>query len=103
MRKEVKIVLAVLAIIIVLILAFIFSNPIKKPMDKINNTLNTPSCTQDSDCVPSSCCHASSCVAKSSTPDCADKFCTQVCQPGTLDCGQASCGCVNNQCQMELK
>jgi hypothetical protein len=55
-------------------------------------------CTTDDDCVPSTCCHADSCVPKGEAPSCDDTFCTAVCEPGTLDCNQGSCKCINNKC-----
>ena len=56
-------------------------------------------CTVDSDCVPSLCCHASDAVAKDSAPDCGGVFCTEECQPGTLDCGQGVVSCVSGECK----
>jgi len=56
------------------------------------------SCTADSECVPVSCCHARSCVSVSEKPACNGIRCTQSCEPDTLDCGQAHCGCVENKC-----
>lgn len=60
-------------------------------------------CSIDSDCVPASCCHPNSCVAKEQAPQCKGIMCTQVCEPGTLDCGQGSCICENNKCEAVLK
>ncbi len=57
-------------------------------------------CTQASDCVASSCCHASSCIPKDQASDCSGTFCSLECKPGTLDCNQGACGCVNNKCQI---
>ncbi len=58
------------------------------------------SCTADVECVAASCCHARSCVSVSEKPVCSGIRCTQSCEPGTLDCGQARCGCVENKCVM---
>ena len=55
-------------------------------------------CQIDSDCVPAQCCHSTSCVSKENAPDCSMIFCTQECKPDTLDCGQGSCKCQENQC-----
>lgn len=55
-------------------------------------------CESDADCVPASCCHPFSCVNAGAAPDCSGVFCTQECRPGSLDCGQGSCSCVNNKC-----
>lgn len=67
----------------------------------IENTNN--SCVSDSDCVASSCCHASSCVNLDYAPSCKGIMCSMVCSPGTLDCGQASCGCVTGKCSVVAK
>mgnify|MGYP006929348154 CR=1 FL=1 len=56
-------------------------------------------CSIDADCVKATCCHASSCVNIENAPDCSGIYCSQECQPGTLDCGQGSCGCVNKKCE----
>ncbi len=55
-------------------------------------------CEADSDCVQDSCCHATACISIENKPDCVGVACTQICEPGTLDCGYGSCKCVNNQC-----
>src|SRR3989338_98369 len=55
-------------------------------------------CYSDSDCVPAQACHASGCVIKSQAPNSSGIFCTQECAPGTLDCGQGSCECINKKC-----
>jgi len=60
-------------------------------------------CYRDEDCVPSTCCHPNSCVIKASAPNCSDKFCTQECKSGTLDCDQASCGCISGKCGVLFK
>ena len=70
-------------------------------MPKKNITLG--SCTSDSDCVPASCCHPSSCIAKEQAPQCKGIMCSQVCEPGTLDCMQGSCICENNQCKTTIE
>ena len=55
-------------------------------------------CEVDGDCVPASCCHSSSCVPASESPNCSGLFCTSVCEPGTLDCGQGECSCIKGKC-----
>ena len=57
-------------------------------------------CLADGDCVPATCCHATDAVNKDYAPDCAGIFCTQVCEPGTIDCGQGEVGCVDGECQV---
>lgn len=56
-------------------------------------------CSADSDCVPATCCHASEAVPLAEAPDCSDIFCTTVCEPGTIDCGQGEIKCVNGKCE----
>lgn len=56
-----------------------------------------PECDEDSDCVPAQCCHAADCIIKEKRTDCSNVFCTQVCLPGTIDCG-GSCACVYGRC-----
>ncbi len=59
-------------------------------------------CSVDSDCVPATCCHPSQCVPASMAPDCSGVFCTQECRPGTLDCGQGQCRCMEGKCTAEI-
>jgi putative hemolysin len=69
--------------------------------DKVENTANeTLRCVSDSDCVPAECCHPVSCVNHNFQTNCAERFCTMECRPGTLDCGQGSCGCVDGICSV---
>ena len=96
MKKEVIIALIVILIILAGIWQF---NSLKNISDVDKNR----ECVKDSDCVPASCCHASSCVAINMKPDCSDVFCTQSCEPETLDCGQGSCKCLKNKCSAVLK
>lgn len=56
-------------------------------------------CAKDEDCTKDACCHAKGCVSLEKAPKCEDIFCSQECAPGTLDCGQGSCKCVNNKCE----
>jgi len=60
-------------------------------------------CASDSDCIPASCCHPNSCVVKEQAPQCEGIICSQVCEPGTLDCMQGSCICENNQCSTTIE
>ena len=59
------------------------------------------SCQTDEDCIPATCCHPSTCVNKTYQPDCKGIFCSMVCAPNTMDCGQGRCVCVENTCQVE--
>ena len=65
--------------------------------------LNDKACSQDSDCVKASCCHATDVVNKENAPDCKGIMCTQVCEPGTLDCGQGQKKCLENICTAILE
>jgi putative hemolysin len=58
-------------------------------------------CQSVNDCVPEFCCHSSTCVDLEHKPNCTDIFCTQECMPGTMDCGQGHCVCLNNTCKVE--
>jgi hypothetical protein len=75
----------------------------KKNVTPLNNTAGTGYCASNSDCVPASCCHPNSCVVKEQAPQCKGMVCSEVCEPGTLDCMQGSCVCENNQCEAKLK
>ena len=86
--------LVVLLVIVVFLIRY-FGN-----VEKENNVPGGDICLIDSDCARASCCHASSCVIKTKEPNCEGRYCTQECVNGTLDCGQASCGCVDGKCSM---
>jgi hypothetical protein len=60
-------------------------------------------CVLDEDCVPSSCCHADSCVMRTEAPKCEGTFCTEECEPNTLDCAQAVCKCTEGKCEARLR
>jgi len=60
-------------------------------------------CSIDEDCVPANCCHAAACILASEKPDCPGVYCTAVCEPDTLDCGQGSCACVESKCKVILR
>ena len=59
-------------------------------------------CVSNSDCAPSNCCHSDACGPIGDSPSCEDVFCSQECKPGTLDCGQGSCQCLNSKCEVVL-
>ena len=50
------------------------------------------------ECVPASCCHATECVLEIEAPNCSEIFCSMVCEPGTLDCGQGYCEFIDGKC-----
>ena len=60
-------------------------------------------CNDDSECVKATCCHASECVMASEAPDCEGIMCSMECRPNTMDCGQGSCKCINNECRLVLE
>lgn len=64
-----------------------------------NQILEKQTCITDTDCVAAACCHPSACVPITEKPDCSEIFCTQECKPGTLDCNQGYCSCINGKCQ----
>jgi hypothetical protein len=55
-------------------------------------------CEVDTDCVADSCCHADGAVNKENAPECIGVLCSLSCEPNTLDCGQGSVRCVENEC-----
>lgn len=59
-------------------------------------------CNTDSDCVPAKCCHPDNAVNRAHAPDCQGVYCTQVCEPGTIDCNQGEIKCVEKQCKAVL-
>ncbi|MCK4491898.1 MAG: hypothetical protein KAU03_04690 [Candidatus Altiarchaeales archaeon] len=61
----------------------------------------TSECSVDADCVRAQCCHPTSCVAIKDAPDCSGIGCTTVCAPGSMDCGQGHCVCVDGRCQVK--
>lgn len=61
-------------------------------------------CSSDNDCVPENVCHPKTCVLKPGSPDeNPGMICTAVCEPGSLDCGQGSCECINKKCEAVFK
>ncbi len=66
---------------------------------EVKQWVNAAYCESDADCVPAECCHPSACVNKEFAPDCSNVYCTMECRPGTMDCGQGYCACVNHTCQ----
>ena len=59
-------------------------------------------CKSDEDCVAATCCHPKACVNRGFKPDCEGIMCSMECAPGTMDCGQGRCACVNNKCTAEI-
>lgn len=59
-------------------------------------------CKTDADCVPAACCHSAACVTKDKAPACSGILCSQICQPGTIDCG-GGCLCQDGRCGARLE
>lgn len=66
-----------------------------------NLVVSQDACQVDADCAPAACCHAAACVGKEKAKPCGDLMCTQVCQPGTIDCG-GGCLCHEGRCAAKL-
>ena len=60
-------------------------------------------CNSDSDCVPAQDCHPTSCIGLGSKTVSDGVFCTTECAPDTMDCGQGSCACVSNRCEVNWR
>ena len=109
MKKKGQEIIAIIFLFIIALGIFIFIFVIYKSgssvdKDNINDsTIKGELCINDAECVPASCCHATSCVSVKNKPDCLCIFCTASCEPGTLDCGQRSCKCIDSKCKVELK
>ena len=86
-------------IVAVFILLFIGGFVLLQPKPITDEQL---ACSSDSDCVPAGCCHSKSAVNRNFAPDCSDMFCTAVCEPNTLDCGQAKPKCIVRRCGVEV-
>jgi len=67
-------------------------------------TSSETECSVNEDCVPASPCHADSCITREAYDeyygDAAMMYCTTECAPGTMDCGQGSCACIDNKCEV---
>ena len=98
-KSLIKIVIVILTLIIILsISAVLIARSRSIPQNWENKTGEKGYCTADSECVPAGCCHSATCVYKAKAPNCSNSACTAVCEPGTLDCGQAECKCMNSEC-----
>jgi hypothetical protein len=69
-----------------------------RPVD-VSNIPKELICSTNADCVPEQSCHPTSCI-NTENVEYTDMFCTAECAPGTLDCGQGSCACVNHRCEV---
>lgn len=69
----------------------------------ISCTPTEKQCTADNQCAPAGCCHAADAVNEKYAPSCNGILCTMECRPGTIDCGQGSLKCINNECTVILK
>ncbi len=82
-------------IIVIIILLLVVGVYIFKNKEETGNF----ECELDSDCVPKEACHPTSCVLKGQEDSRDGFFCTEFCEPGTLDCGQGYCSCVKGECE----
>ena len=99
MKKEQLITIVVVLVLIISAIYLIKYFKYDAENEKIStNTSNEIYCNNDLDCVPAGCCHPNSCVNVNYKPECSGIICSQVCAPGSLDCGQGSCLCINNKC-----
>jgi hypothetical protein len=74
--------------------------PTPPPTPAAELVMSQDLCQSDSDCVPAACCHATACMSREKAKPC-NVMCTQVCEPGTLDCGGA-CLCQAGHCAARL-
>ena len=93
-----RLILILIGLVILAVIGFFIANKIGESNSQDNNR-----CISDSDCVPAQVCHPTSCVNKEFEPNKTGISCTQVCEPGTLNCGQGSCLCKNNKCEAVLR
>ncbi|MDO8563950.1 MAG: hypothetical protein Q7R87_02990 [Nanoarchaeota archaeon] len=103
-----KWVIAVVLIMIFVVIGFslkqyIFVNKYIGEEDVLKENAKEVLCQSDSDCVPKEACHPKTCINKEFAQDSSGSICTAVCEPGTLDCGQGSCSCLNNKCNAVFK
>ena len=82
---------------IVVVGAFVASS-----LFRIDKDVEGAECRTNDECVPAGCCHPSTCAPASEKPDCTGIYCTAECAPGTLDCGQGSCQCIDRKCEAVL-
>ncbi len=100
--KRIKLLLiGVVVLIFILLVHFIILSDENNVSEKID--LSNKVCSQDNDCVKASCCHATDVVNRDNAPDCSGVMCTQVCEPGTLDCGQGQKKCLEGICTAILE
>lgn len=62
--------------------------------------MSQDACQSDADCAPAACCHAAACMSVDKVKPC-NVMCTQVCMPGTIDCG-GGCLCHAGRCAARL-
>lgn len=98
-KKEKVVKAVILAIVALLIISIFLLLGAERGPEQNNADIKTRECSTDEECVPASCCHAASCVINKRAPQCSGVYCTQVCLPDTLDCGQARCACVEKRCR----
>jgi hypothetical protein len=70
------------------------------PAPPTDLVISQDACQSDADCAPAACCHAAACMSADKVKPC-NMMCTQVCQPGTIDCG-GGCLCHQGHCAAKL-
>ena len=98
-----KVLLSII-ILAALILSLTYIPKERKNEENVTTTVKPEKyCLSDEDCVPAQCCHPTDCVNKAYRPNCKGIICTMECRPGTMDCGQGYCACVENECKAIIK
>lgn len=99
-RRGLFILAAALALILLGVLAYYYDEKVK---NRESEDLGSSYCTDNRECVPDGCCHPKSCVNLKEKQTCSGVICSSVCEPGSLDCGQGTCQCINKKCEAVLK
>ncbi|MBI2632722.1 hypothetical protein HYW75_06985 [Candidatus Pacearchaeota archaeon] len=102
-KKKAQMTAVLVILLIIAIGIFIFIYLLTPKVYKNNEKEKDNFCSNDLECVPASCCHATLCSTIKNKQDCSGIFCTASCEPGTLDCGQGSCKCINNKCKAVIE
>jgi hypothetical protein len=92
-----------IVVVVLLVLSgfFLFLDKLTEKEPDI--TTSADYCIQDSDCVAKEACHPKNCVNKAHVENEKIFICSAVCEPGSLDCDQGYCSCLNNKCNAVFK
>lgn len=96
-----KWVIAIILILVLVGIGFALSKNLSEKEEIEDNAIFY--CESDLDCSPKEACHPKTCVNKEFAQDSSGSICTAVCEPGSLDCGQGYCSCINNKCGAVFK